>query len=586
MGLAMLLGMLPATTWGEPVVLPERVDYNFDVKPILSDRCYTCHGPDAGQRQADLRLDTRDGATTARPGEGPAIVPGVPADSPLLARVKAHDPQERMPPPEAKLPPLSDREIALLEQWIAQGALFDAHWSLLPIDRPAPPAVNDPAWPANPIDHFVLARLERQGLEPSPPARPETRLRRLTFDLTGFPPTPAQLDAFLADSSPEAYEHAVDRLLESTRYGERMAVDWLDLARYADTYGFQVDRARPMWPWRDWVIRAFNDNLPLDDFYTYQLAGDLLPDPTDDQILATAFNRLHPQKVEGGSVEEEFRVEYVADRTQTFGTAFLGLTLQCARCHDHKYDPLSQAEFYQLFAFFNNIDEAGLYSYFTEAVPSPSLLLLEQQQKATLAELATRETTAAEQLQRVAASQHEKFLTWLDQRDVEQLVPGCVAHFPFDEIVDGKLANLANADQPATTSVENVIVPGRHGDAIQLTGDDVVQTPVGNFTRNTPFSISVWVNAPESVSRAVLLHRSRAWTDAASRGYELLIKDGQLAFSLIHFWPGNADQRPDPRPAANPVLAAHHRHVRRIEPGQRHPHLSQRPASGDDNRPR
>ncbi|MDZ4689248.1 MAG: DUF1553 domain-containing protein, partial [Planctomycetaceae bacterium] len=334
----------------------------------------------------------------------------------------------------------------------------------------------------------------------------------------------------------------VDRLLQSSRYGERMAADWLDLARYADSYGFQVDRERDMWPWRDWVIRAFNDNLRWDQFTTWQLAGDLLPDPTDDQRLATAFNRLHAQEAEGGSVEEEYRVNSINDRVVTFGTAFLGLTLECCRCHDHKFDPLSQREYYQFFSFFDDIDEAGLYSYFTPSAPTPAMPLLDDAQKKQHAEAVAAVKAAEERLAAVTEERREAFTQWLAQRPAAPpSIPGEVARFPFDERnAEGKFVNALDPAQTATSPNENTLVDGPHGKAVHLTGDHAVTTTVGNYHRYEPFTVSLWLKTPEVKDRAVVLHRSRAWTDAASRGYELLIEDGRLKWSLIHFWPGDA----------------------------------------------
>ena len=369
----------------------------------------------------------------------------------------------------------------------------------------------------------MLRRLESAKLEPAPPAARHRLLRRLTFDLTGLPPTLQEIDEFLADKSPAAYERAVDRLLKSERFGERMAAMWLDAARYSDTFGYQVDRDRFVWPWRDWVIRAFNNNLPYDQFLTEQLAGDLLPGCSDDQVLATTFNRLHPQKVEGGSTEEEFRVEYVSDRTQTIGTAFLGLTLECCRCHDHKYDPLSQKEYYQLSAFLDKIDESGLYSYFTQSVPTPTLLMADEATNDKLAALERQIAAAESQLQQTARQRREAFAAWLADPAKPEL-PGRVAHLDFENQGDG--ANRG--------------VPGRFGKAVRLSGDDGIGLKVGNFPRYAPFSVSLWINTPDVKERAVVFHRSRAWTDAGSRGYQLLLEEGRLSASLIHFWPGNA----------------------------------------------
>ena len=333
----------------------DKVDYNFQVRPILSDRCFFCHGPDEKVRKAGLRLDIPEGPLASK-----VIVPGKPDESELIHRITATD-NHHMPPARTNLH-LSAEEITLLRRWIAEGAEYKPHWAFLPLPDAVPlPAVSDSRWPVRGVDHFVLARLEREKMKPSPPAPKEDWLRRVTFDLTGLPPTPREVDAFLADDSEAAHERVVDRLLASPRFGERLAVEWLDVARYADSFGYQSDADSLLWPWRDWVIRAFNANLPFDQFITWQVAGDLLDKPTRDQRLATAFNRLHRMTGEGGTVPEEFRLEYVADRVQTFSTAFLGLTLECCRCHDHKFDPLPQRDYYSLGAFFNSIDEWGTY---------------------------------------------------------------------------------------------------------------------------------------------------------------------------------------------------------------------------------
>ena len=521
----------------------ERVpSYNRDIRPILSDKCFACHGPDNGKREAGLRLDVRELAIKPLESDTTAIVPGQPEASELLRRVSAASPDEVMPPPHAKLGRLSREEIETLRKWIASGAEYQAHWAFLPIEPvtlPEPPAE---VVIRNPIDRIVFAGLAERRLKPQPEADRATLLRRVTFDLTGLPPTPEEVTAFVHDPDPNAYERAVDRLLQSTRYGERMAADWLDLARYADSYGFQVDRERDMWPWRDWVIRAFNDNLPWDQFVTWQVAGDLLPEPTDDQRLATAFNRLHAMESEGGSVEEEYRVNYINDRVVTFGTAFLGLTLECCRCHDHKFDPLTQREYYGLFAFFDDIDEAGLYSYFTPSAPTPAMWLLSDAEKQQHAAAVAAVEAADKQLAALRQERREAFTPWLRQRpEVPKTIPGELARFSFEERnAEGKFVSTVDPGQTATSPNENTLVDGPHGKAIQLTGDHAVTTTLGNFHRYEPFTLSLWLKTPDVKDRAVVLHRSRAWTDAASRGYELLIEDGRLKWSLIHFWPGDA----------------------------------------------
>ena len=552
------------------------VDFGREVRPILSDKCYHCHGPDESARKAKLRFDTKAGAFREKNGAA-VIIPGHSADSELMFRITSTDEDEVMPPPEAKLGRLTPAEVATLKRWIDEGANYQNHWSfepLKPVALPENPAIaSRQSAIANPIDRFTTAALARRQLALQPAADPATLSRRLTFDLTGLPPTPAEVEAFRSDSirNPQsAVGNLVDRLLASPRYGERMAADWLDVARYADSYGFQVDRERDMWPWRDWVIKAFNENLPWDKFVTYQLAGDLLPNATDDQILATAFNRLHQQESEGGSVEEEYRINHVNDRVTTFGTAFLGLTLECCRCHDHKFDPIPQKDFYALSAFFQNIDEAGLYSYFTQSVPTPSLPLPD----AALREKISAANAAVEAAVKELAALRESRRSAYAVYDAAPPAPNAplrdeLAHFDFDsrdttplppkpaaapakpaeavpsEEKPAEPARFANAlapDDYASTPKENASVPGRPGagQALRLSGDDAVKTKVGNFHRHDPFTISLWLQTPDVKDRAVVLHRSRAWTDAGSRGYELLLEDGRPKWSLIHFWPGDA----------------------------------------------
>ncbi|MCA9262906.1 MAG: PSD1 domain-containing protein [Planctomycetales bacterium] len=335
----------------------DTVDFDRDIRPLLSDRCYHCHGPDANTREADLRLDTKEDAFADRDGV-PAIVSGKPEASEAIRRILSADPDERMPPVDSKMS-LTEAEQELLVRWVQQGAAWSEHWAFRPLARPELPTVQNSEWPRQPLDYFVLSRLEQAGLRPSSPASPEKLLRRVTLDLTGIPPTLEELDAFLADPSDAAYEQVVQRLLNSPRYGERMAWPWLDAARYADTDGFQGDPTRTLWPWRDWLVQSLNDNMPFDQFTVEMLAGDLLESPTLDQIVASGFNRNHMYNGEGGRIAEETRVENVFDRTETTATIWLGLTMTCARCHDHKFDPVSQREYYRLYDFFNNTSEIG-----------------------------------------------------------------------------------------------------------------------------------------------------------------------------------------------------------------------------------
>ena len=337
----------------------EPLEYGREIRPILSDACFRCHGADASKREAKLRLDRHDSVLADRDGSR-ALVPGRLDQSELYRRISSDDPDERMPPADS-VPRLSDQEIDTIRRWIEQGAEWKPHWSFVPPQRPELPPFRDQRWPVHDFDGFVLARLEKAGLQPSVPADQTRLLRRVTLDLTGLPPTIDEIDAFLADNTPQAYERVVDRLLESTRYGEHMAAMWLDLARYADTDGYQDDEPRTMWRWREWLIDVLNDNLPYDQFTVQQLAGDMLPEATPEQRLATGFMRNNRVNGEGGSIAEEFRVEYIIDRVETVSSVFMGLTTGCARCHDHKYDPISQKDFYGLFAYFNQTPEPGNY---------------------------------------------------------------------------------------------------------------------------------------------------------------------------------------------------------------------------------
>jgi len=359
---ALLFWITSWILWGPPWVQAAPLDFTRDIRPVLADACFPCHGFDASARKAGLRLDVRENALKPAKSGKPPVVPGSPEESELYQRLITHDADDRMPPANSHKA-ISPAQTELLRRWIAEGAEYREHWSFLPPRRPVPPRVRDSTWPRSDLDRLVLARLEQQGMKPSREADRTTLIRRVTLDLTGLPPSPADTEAFLNDPSPSAYDRLVDRLLASSRYGERMAQDWLDAARFADSNGYQVDRDREMWAWRDWVIDAFNRNLPFDQFTIEQFAGDLLPDPTLEQRIATGFHRNHMINEEGGIIPEEFLTEYCADRVETTATVWLGLTMNCARCHDHKYDPLTQRDYYGLFAFFHNVPENGVGDY-------------------------------------------------------------------------------------------------------------------------------------------------------------------------------------------------------------------------------
>lgn len=491
-----------------PAVCLAEVEFNRDIRPILSDRCFTCHGPDANNRKTALRLDSAESTASV-------LQPGSPAASKLYQRISSDDASTRMPPAYAGHAKLSDSEIAKIGAWIEQGAEWQGHWSFVTPRRPSTPDVSDPAWVHNPIDAFVLARLDREELEPSPPASREKLLRRVSLDLTGLPPTPHELDAFLADPSPRAYEHAVGRLLASPRYGERMAIRWLDAARYADTNGYQTDAPREMWRWRDWVIDAFNENKPFDEFTLEQLAGDMLPGATLDQIVATGFNRNHRANGEGGIIPEEYAVEYVVDRVETTSTVWLGLTLGCARCHDHKYDPFSQKEFYQLYGYFNNLPERG--NAFKYGNSPPFIKAPTQSQKEKLdrldadleklrddhrALLGQLETNRIEWQREMSAP-----LDWSDPRDR-------ILHF----------YKASQSGEPATFTL-------RDGEYLEL-GDQA------NFDYEDRFTISAWIKPTQPTGAIVSRTGDRTPEEDTqnNKGWGFYLKDGKLQLNLITRW--------------------------------------------------
>ncbi|MBV8880839.1 MAG: DUF1549 domain-containing protein, partial [Planctomycetaceae bacterium] len=352
---ALLLPGVAAQEARPRVEVPDRVEFNRDIRPLLSENCLKCHGPDSRSRKANLRLDTRDGAFSEFDKGRFAVVPGNLEKSELWKRIVTSDRDDLMPPAKSGKK-LTKPQIETFKRWIQQGAVWQGHWAFLPPRKPAVPGTRTAGWGRSAIDAFVLARLEAEGLTPSVEADRATLARRVTLDLTGLPPAVDEVAAFVADQDPNAYEKLVDRLIATPRYGEHMTRFWLDLARYGDTHGLHLDNYREMWPYREWVIRAFNENMPFNRFVTEQLAGDLLDNPSLDQQVASGFNRCHVTTSEGGSIEEEVYCRNVFDRTETFSQVFLALTFTCCRCHDHKFDPVSQKEYYQLFAFFNSMD--------------------------------------------------------------------------------------------------------------------------------------------------------------------------------------------------------------------------------------
>ena len=383
----------------------EEIRFNRDIRPILSENCFFCHGQDPKHREAKLRLDVRAEALLEH-DSGFAIVPTHPEKSEIIKRLLTHNPDDQMPPPASNRK-VTPAQIELIKRWISQGAPYEKHWAFIPPEKAPSPALTDRTWARQPFDRFVLAKLDAEKLKPSAEAKPGVWLRRASLDLTGLPPTPADIALFERDAlrhGEAAYASAAERLLASPRFGERLAQDWLDVARYADTHGFNNDSGRTMWRWRDYVIESFNANLPFDRFVTEQLAGDLLPKPTLDQRIATAFNRNHVINSEGGIIEEEYRVEYVADRVRTASTALLGLTTECARCHDHKFDPITQKDYYRFFAFFNNVLEYGEDGRIANAVPL--LVTPTREQQAKLKEMDAAIAALDARLDRLVADTH------------------------------------------------------------------------------------------------------------------------------------------------------------------------------------
>ena len=514
------------------------IDFARQIQPILSETCYQCHGPSDTSRKGGLRLDTREGAHGSGKSGRLAITPGNLSASELIRRITTSDADDHMPPADSHKS-LTTGQIDLLRRWVAEGGKWGVHWSFSPPSLPAIPKVRS-LRKNHPIDAFVAASLAGFKKKLTQNADPKRLLRRVSFDLTGLPPTVNELASFEANPTPENYLESVKRLMASPRYGEHMAVGWLDLARFADTHGFQTDRYRPVWPWRDWVIGAFNQQLSFDQFVVWQLAGDLFPNPSKEQRLATTFNRLHLQNEEGGIVEEEYRVAYNVDRVNTFGTAFLGVTFECARCHDHKYDPISQREFYQLFSFFQNVDESGQSVYFGDIMPVPTTLLSSAEQDTKLAELQQRISAQEIEVKRIATNAQTEFATWRSTNTTGPTLAKPVAAFTFDSMVSNIFPS-STAGKVAKPIDNPSSVDGYSGKALSLNGENGVSMPgIGHFTRADPFSLALWIQPAVHTLRQTVIHHSQAWMDAGSRGYEIVLEEGRVAVGLHHMWPGNS----------------------------------------------
>ncbi|MCB1065199.1 MAG: DUF1553 domain-containing protein [Verrucomicrobiae bacterium] len=484
-----------------------RISFNRDIRPILSDNCFHCHGPDEGGRKADLRLDLRQTSIVSDSNAEAPIVPGDLEGSEFFARIATTDPDDQMPPPDSHKR-LTPAQIALFRQWILEGAEWEEHWAFVAPSKDAPPAIESD-WVRNDIDKFIVARLKEEGLDPSEEADRYTLIRRATLDLTGLPPTPEEVLAFVSDDSPEAYPQLIDRLLESKAYGEHRARYWLDAARYGDTHGLHLDNYREIWPYRDWVINAYNANLPFDQFTIQQLAGDLMPTPNQDQLVATGFNRCNVTTSEGGAIAEEFLVRYAVDRAATTATVWMGLTAGCAQCHNHKYDPISQREFYQLFAYFNNTTQPGMDGNAKDSPPVIRVFADEAEEK--------RITDLRGELAKV---------------DAEQLKP--VAKAPETEAAFQ--AWLAKADRAALFA--DFRLPGSLLEAPPKAETDapVNAGNVGKFEKSKPFTIAFLYEAPAEDGRTVLMQK----TDPTQRerGWRVVLEDRAINLELIESWPG------------------------------------------------
>ena len=536
LGACLIMGLVGGPAAAENS-LPEVIEFNRDIRPIFSDTCFTCHGPDEANRKTKLRFDTEAGAFADLEGHR-AIVPGSLEKSEMFRRITAQDEAVRMPPVYSGRK-LTQRQIDLVRRWIEQGAKWQKHWSFIPPAQPQLPAVRDKSWPRNPIDFFVLDRLEREGLSPSSPADRTTLIRRVTLDLTGLPPTPTEVESFLADKSSGAYEKVVDRLLQSPHYGERMAIRWLEAARYADTNGYQTDGERTMWRWRDWVIDAYNRNMPFNQFTIEQLAGDLLPNAPLAQKIATGFNRNHRGNGEGGIIPEEYAVEYVVDRVDTTATVWLGLTMGCARCHDHKYDPILQKEYYQVFAFFNNVPERGKafkYGNSPPFVQSPT-----PEQREQLQEIDRKLKSAEDRLAKLAPEIAVAQTRW--EKSLNAAFPmhwavtdGLIAHFPLDGNTTDKIGEGSGgkARGGEFQSGEPRYAPGKMGLAASFDGKAFVDAgDVGNFGFYDKFSLGAWIFPRGAKGGAVL---SRMKDGTGENGYSLTLREGKLQLNLVVRW--------------------------------------------------
>jgi hypothetical protein len=516
-----------------------RLQYNRDIRPILAENCFACHGPDSAARKADLRLDRREEAIA-----GGAIVPGKPEQSELIHRIYAADGEGLMPPVNSKKR-LTEEQKALLKRWIAEGAEYQPHWSLIPPQRPPLPVVQDKSWPKNPIDYFILAELEKHGLKPAPEADRRTLARRLALDLTGLPPDPAEVEAFVQDRDPNYYEKYVDKLLASPHWGEHRARYWLDYARYADTHGIHFDNYREIWAYRDWVIEAFNANMPFDQFTIEQLAGDLLPNPTLDQLIATGFQRNNITTNEGGVIPEEYIVLYARDRTETFATVWMGLTLNCAVCHDHKYDPFTMRDFYSLSAFFNNTTQGAMDGNIPDT--PPVVPVPRREDRPRYFQLQKEIAAVKQQMEQRRAAVKPEFDKWWQAATPEGVLnrnplEGLYWHAPLNEGAGTKAAFAVSGQVRHLTLGDGYTwgAGSRGGKALTFRASGSVATipDVGDFGRAQPFTVSLWIKVSRrNVTGAVL---ARMDPSQQHRGWDVWLEGERPGIHIIHNWPDDA----------------------------------------------
>lgn len=541
-GIRILMLMISSGVAAFASAAEPEVIYDRDVRPILSDQCFRCHGFDEESRQADLRLDVADSAYEDR-GEYAALVPGDVEASAVWQRINSTDEAEVMPPPETHRT-LSDAQKEILRRWIESGAKYTKHWSFIPPVQAALPKVSNESWPRNEIDHFMLARLDAEQLSPSPEADRHTLIRRASLDLTGLPPSAEEVAAFVADESPDAYEKLVDRLLESPHFGERMALDWLDASRYADTNGYSIDGGRHLWLWRDWVIDAFNRNMPYDEFLVDQLAGDLLPDHTEAQLIATGFQRNNMNTHEGGTIPEENLVNYNADRVKTLGEAVLGLTLGCAQCHDHKYDPITQRDYYQMFAYFNTLSDIGLDGNYGKN----SLPVLEAKTVLPATDVPALRNEIAALREKLASPMDADVAAWEDEQRRELAVRGQDFKLHGVEILNISTPNAGSGFEVEDHRVVRITVPAGSVGVRSVTAPAEARSPDHGNANRVPSRgecdwrrLGIWSvlrrderkrKAVEGFIRALVVLRQRrvgAWRPGESQPpRDVQPRDGQL----------------------------------------------------------